>query len=384
MTGKNILKSLAQALLAFILMFASSTACAKIDSYRGLSLELSEVSENLTVGQTARIEAEVRGDNASSVKTTIKWQSLNPSVLSLNSEGNTATVKALKGGVASIRVSVAECESLNQKLTFKIKEEGDGILRILAIGNSFSQDAVEQYLYELFKTTGQEVVIGNLYIGGCSLEKHYNNIKGDKAAYEYRKVVNGQKTNLSGVKISTALEEEPWDYVSIQQVSGLSGQFETCTPYLPEILNYVRSHSKFDVKLIWHSTWAYSKDSTHGDFPKYNKDQMTMYNAIVEVGQKVMANTSYSFDLLVPSGTAIQNGRTSSLGDTFNRDGYHLEVNYGRYTAACTWFEAISGKNVEDVSYAPSTVSAANARIARAAAHRAVVSPYSVTELTGF
>lgn len=48
MTGKNILKSLAQALLACILMFASGTACAKIDPYRGLSLELSEVSENLT------------------------------------------------------------------------------------------------------------------------------------------------------------------------------------------------------------------------------------------------------------------------------------------------------------------------------------------------
>ncbi|MCS2584840.1 hypothetical protein NXY00_19810 [Bacteroides sp. BFG-551] len=27
--------------------------------------------------------------------------------------------------------------------------------------------------------------------------------------------------------------------------------------------------------------------------------------------------------LLIPSGTAIQNGRTSFLGDAFNRDGYH-------------------------------------------------------------
>lgn len=42
---------------------------------------------------------------------------------------------------------------------------GDGILRILAIGNSFSQDAVEQYLWNLFNADGQEVVIGNLYIG---------------------------------------------------------------------------------------------------------------------------------------------------------------------------------------------------------------------------
>ena len=384
MIGKSTFKSLAQALLAFILMFASSTACAKIDPYRGLSLELSEVSEELSVGQTAEIEATLKGDNASSVSTTIKWQSLNPTVLSLEARGAMATVKALKGGVASVRVSVAECERLNKKITFRIKEEGDGILRILAIGNSFSQDAVEQYLYELFATSGQKVIIGNLYIGGCSLQKHYDNISGDKAAYEYRKVVDGQKTNRKGVKISSALEEEPWDYVSIQQVSGLSGQFETCTPYLPEILNYVRARSKFDVKLIWHSTWAYSQDSTHGDFPKYNKDQMTMYNAIVDVARKVMGTSSYGFDLLVPSGTAIQNGRTSSLGDTFNRDGYHLEVTYGRYTAACTWFEAISGKNVEDVPYAPSSVNETRARIARAAAHKAVSNPYSVTEMKGF
>ena len=211
MIGKSTFKSLAQALLAFILMFASRTACAKIDPYRGLSLELSEVSEELSVGQTAEIEATLKGDNASSVSTTIKWQSLNPTVLSLEARGAMATVKALKGGVASVRVSVAECERLNKKITFKIKEEGDGILRILAIGNSFSQDAVEQYLYELFATSGQKVIIGNLYIGGCSLQKHYDNISGDKAAYEYRKVVDGQKTNRTGVKISSALEEEPWD-----------------------------------------------------------------------------------------------------------------------------------------------------------------------------
>ena len=37
----------------------------------------------------------------------------------------------------------------------------------------------------------------------------------------------------------------------------------------------------------------------------------------------------------------IQNGRSTALGDTFNRDGYHLELTYGRYTAACTWFETL-------------------------------------------
>lgn len=37
-------------------------------------------------------------------------------------------------------------------------------LRILAIGNSFSQDAVEQNLYEICAAAGQQVIIGNMYI----------------------------------------------------------------------------------------------------------------------------------------------------------------------------------------------------------------------------
>ena len=39
----------------------------------------------------------------------------------------------------------------------------DGILRVLAVGNSFSADAVEQELWPLFHATGQKVIIGELY-----------------------------------------------------------------------------------------------------------------------------------------------------------------------------------------------------------------------------
>ena len=75
------------------------------------------------------------------------------------------------------------------------EKKDDGVIRILAIGNSFSQDAVEQYLYELFDAAGIKVVIGNMYIPGCSLERHYNNSLSDKAEYAYRKIVDGEKTN---------------------------------------------------------------------------------------------------------------------------------------------------------------------------------------------
>ena len=40
----------------------------------------------------------------------------------------------------------------------------DGYIRILAIGNSFSEDAIESHLYELAKESGKTVIVGNLYI----------------------------------------------------------------------------------------------------------------------------------------------------------------------------------------------------------------------------
>lgn len=383
MLGKLKKFLMVQTVLAFTLVSASDSACARIDPYEGLSLELTGVPSELPSGGTAEVSVVLTGGGASSVTATFKWKSLNPGVLSLRENGDKAVLAAVKGGRASVLVYLAECEKVNAKATVEVKEDGDGILRILAIGNSFSQDAVEQYLYELFSDSGRKVIIGNLYIGGCSLEKHYNNILNDSAAYEYRKVADGRKTNVKGVSVSAALADEPWDYVSLQQASGLSGKYETCSPYLPEILNYVRSHSKYDVKLIWHSTWAYAAGSTHPDFPNYQSDQTVMFEAITDVARKVMENASYSFDVLVPCGTAVQNGRTSSLGDSFNRDGYHLEVNYGRYAAACTWFESISGDNVEGTGYAPEPVDAETARIVRAAAHYAVKNPYGVTDMSG-
>ena len=61
-------------------------------------------------------------------------------------------------------------------------------IKILAIGNSFSQDAVEQYLYELADSEGIPVIIGNMYIGGCSLERHVKNTRSNDSVYAYRKI----------------------------------------------------------------------------------------------------------------------------------------------------------------------------------------------------
>lgn len=43
------------------------------------------------------------------------------------------------------------------------------IIKLLAIGNSFSQDALETHLYELSQADNSNIIIGNLYIGGLLL-----------------------------------------------------------------------------------------------------------------------------------------------------------------------------------------------------------------------
>lgn len=259
-------------------------------------------------------------------------------------------------------------------------KKNDGIIRILAIGNSFSEDAIEQYFYELAAADGQKIIVGNLYYPGCSLERHANNVKNNIPDYKYRKIVDGVKTETPETTIATALADESWDYVSVQQASHFSGKQATYEPYMSEVLDFVRKHVRTDTKIMFHMTWAYSKDSNHGAFPDYGKDQMRMYNEIIAATQA--ADKIAKFDIIIPSGTAIQNARTSKLGDTLNRDGYHLQLTYGRYTAACTWYEAIFGKTVIGNSYAPSTMSELEKYIAQEAAHAAVLKPYSITDLS--
>ena len=249
-------------------------------------------------------------------------------------------------------------------------------VRILAVGNSFSEDSVEQYLWEIAHDAGKEVVIGNMYIGGCSLEKHLNNIKSDAGDYEYRKVVGGKKTSAAGCSLGWALGDEKWDYVSIQQVSGMSGRYETYG-IVPELLALLHEKAP-GATFMWHSTWAYQNGSTHGDFPKYGCDQMTMYNAIISATRRVIADNP-SLEVLIPSGTAVQNMRATPVGDTMTRDGYHLDYDYGRYTAACTWAAAVLGIDLSAVTWKPATVDEATAALCRRAAADAVAKPYEVT-----
>ena len=262
--------------------------------------------------------------------------------------------------------------------------DGDGTLSILAIGNSFSLDALN-YVYQIAQDMGVEkIVLGNLYIGGCTLNTHADNAKNDYAKYHYfyndtgtwNKSTTTSPGEIGDTAISTVLKSRSWDYVSLQQASGSSGKVESYNEDLEYLITYVKTRS--NAKLVWHMTWAYQQNSTHSAFFDYSKDQIAMYNAIVSsVQNKIVTNSN--IDLIIPNATAVQNSRTSFLGDTTTRDGYHMSFDYGRYLTGLMLVKTLTGLPVDRVTYRPAGVDRMEQKIAVDAVNKAAEAPFAVT-----
>jgi hypothetical protein len=254
-------------------------------------------------------------------------------------------------------------------------------IKILSIGNSFSDDAT-QWLAYILMNMGYSVYLGNLYIGGCSIDTHWANAQSGEKVYDYR-VSQWGTWSSTKQSLEYGIKHKDWDIITVQQVSQNSGMPETFGN-LQNLINFIDSKkTNADAKLFWHMTWAYEGDSTHSGFPNYNSDQMTMYNAITNA-VKTTIQTNSAFDGFIPSGTAIQNLRTSYLGDHITRDGYHLSYDVGRYTAALTWAKLLTGESIDDVTYVPKEYpNVANHLPAiKEAVNNAVANPLEVTPAT--
>lgn len=252
-------------------------------------------------------------------------------------------------------------------------------IKILAIGNSFSNDATE-YLWDICHAAGIEtVVIGNLYKGACSLDSHWGNMKADRIDYTYYENRDGVWTDQSQ-NISFALAREAWDIITVQQASQDTG-IPSTYGNLQNILDYVNGLKlNPDARIYWHMTWAYDQPSTHANFVNYCSDQIAMYEAIVET-TKTEVLTLSDIAGVIPCGTTIQNLRTSTLNGKLTRDTYHMSYNYGRYALALTWFGELTGLDPAQIDWVPSSYpEIANLLdVIREAVKNALATPFTVT-----
>jgi len=254
----------------------------------------------------------------------------------------------------------------------------DGSLKILAIGNSFSDDSLE-YVYQLASGAGiQEIKLGILYIGGCSIDMHVGNAQYNRPAYDFRMNTQGVWNTTSGFRMKDALEGIEWDFIMFQQASGDSG-VESSYEKLGELIDYVEETAAGSPCLVWNMTWAYQPYTPmHPQFIRYDNDQMTMYKAIVDAVKSQVENRK-EISTIIPTGTAIQNARTSFVGDTLTRDGYHLNFLLGRYIAGLTVFHRLTGLPIDDAE-PPDGMTENERQMAIESAKNAALAPYAVTE----
>lgn len=254
-------------------------------------------------------------------------------------------------------------------------------LKVLAIGNSFSVDAM-QYLYKIADDAGvSNIVLGNLYIAGASMDMHVNSFSNNLNNYVYYKNTNDQWQSRASTSLLYGLLDEDWDIITIQQVSGSSGRENTFNQLDTLISIIEQNKTNFEARILWQMTWAYQQNSSHGDFNYYNKDQMTMYQAIVDVAQSKIV-PHQQIEKIIPAGTAIQNLRTSYIGDTLTVDGYHLSLVHGRYTAGLSWFKSITGLDIDPINYAPNGITETDLLAIKEAVNNASLTPFAVTPST--
>ena len=253
-------------------------------------------------------------------------------------------------------------------------------LKILAIGNSYSQDTT-QYVYNIAQNLGyKDIVVANLYVGGCSLEQHKQYIYNKAYDYEYNN--NGSWVNKGKVCINDVVPKEDWDIITLQQKSGYSGLPETYEPFLSNLIAYLKEAAP-NAKIYWNMTWAYQANSTETNFSKYGKNQMVMYDAIINtVKTKVLVKDKTEIFDVIPVGTAVQNMRTSFYGDNLFRDSLHLNYGVGRYLAALMWMKQITGMSIDEVKWVPSVYDFSEKELAaiKESVNNAYEHPYEITE----
>ena len=274
-------------------------------------------------------------------------------------------------------------------------------LKVLMIGNSFSICALK-YLPDVALDRGRKLDLASLYIGGCSLERHWQNVEAAATnrqfgPYAYNRTVEGKP--LEGVhrrNIQEVLEGERWDVVTVQQASHCSWRPDSYAPFGDRLVEYIRSHAP-QARVVVQETWSYTPWDKR--LKSWKIDQDEMYSRLHDAYAAFAARHGLE---VIPMGAAVQAWRKrlpvkyteNSFGgdvvgggrqdprDHFKRqadnswspncDVFHLNPR-GQYLQALVWAAFLFGPDsLDGLGFSPPVVSESDARLMREIAAAAV------------
>lgn len=285
-------------------------------------------------------------------------------------------------------------------------------LKVLTIGNSFSICLLQE-MPAVAKSMGLKLDLCSLYIGGCSLERHWQNVcKPETAPYgvtwsydgvkqakdapiapilresERKHWKTGKMEKFRGGNIPAALKADRWDVVTLQQASHFSWQADTYHPFGDDLVKTIRELAP-QAKIIVQETWSYTPWDKR--LAKWGITPDEMYAKLHEAYAGFAK--PYGFEV-IPVGTAIQLWRkelpvaytpNSFGGDVcgsakfVEKDGkwvpqgdvFHLNGD-GNYLQALVWTAKLFGADVTKCPYAPAGLPAAKAELMKKVAMEAV------------
>lgn len=207
-------------------------------------------------------------------------------------------------------------------------------IKILSIGNSYSQDAFSYVPYIMRSICPNvKLTFGLAIHGGATLQHHLGWFTNQEAEYTYYKytptIDNGSdvawenKGSKTGQQI---VADEDWDMIILQQESGSQPDWTTYQPYLNQLIDFLQGIMTHDVRFAWMQVQCRDFTATHD----------TTWQGIITATQNVMNQTVIQD--LIPVGTAIENARTTNLdligSDTHMNYNNHLQEGIGCQIAA--------------------------------------------------
>lgn len=261
-------------------------------------------------------------------------------------------------------------------------------LNVLTVGNSFSV-CLERYFPSVVRSVpGCDVHLESIHIGGCTLERHWNNIVAEEG--------NPDDRYFKDFTYRQKFESRPWDFVSIQQASGLSWRPESYFPFAERLTDYIKQYAP-TAEVVIQQTWSYRPDEPR--LKEWGLDQKEMYDKLAAA----YANAAARLNLrVIPVGLAMQMARQKQPGgyEPFDRaeltypnlpdmsryfcgnlswkdektlegDAYHLNRR-GEYLQACVWFALLFEKPATEIRFVPEEIAEDDALFLRETAQKAV------------
>lgn len=240
---------------------------------------------------------------------------------------------------------------------FGVSAEEKQPLKVLAIGNSYSNNTTE-YVSKIAESMGYDIEATSLYYPGCSLKQHVTKYENDIA--DYVLFVNG-KTDWKYLTLKEALESKQYDIITLQDsppaVSFTSFYTEE-EPTLTKLYGYVKLHQP-NAQIMMHETWAYCVETIRGggDYTQvYYESNAAMQEVLTENYRKAaellggikviqfgkavnLAVDEFGFSESISDRDAVYNDTISHLNKT------------GSYLASCVWVETLTGEDVRKATF---------------------------------